>query len=71
MLLIPVFVTIGLLPVADFIDNPEITDARKWFILGIFGISYFTLIAYAFLSGIYLSKEDILFTSINTSFFSH
>lgn len=58
LLFVPVLVTIGLLPVADFLDNPSSTRAQKWFILGCFGFFYFAIIVFQFWSGLYMPKGD-------------
>jgi hypothetical protein len=56
LLFVPVWVTIGLLPVSDFIDNKEFSNAQKWFVVGSFSIFYFAIIAYGFISGLYQPK---------------
>ena len=58
LLFVPVLVTIGLLPVADFLDNPDTTRAQKWFILGCFGFFYFAIIVFQFWSGLYMPKGN-------------
>jgi 4-amino-4-deoxy-L-arabinose transferase-like glycosyltransferase len=59
LLFVPILVTIGLLPVADLLDNPDHSRAQKWFIVGSFGIMYFLIIFYGFWSGLYLPKGTI------------
>jgi 4-amino-4-deoxy-L-arabinose transferase-like glycosyltransferase len=56
MLLVPVVMTIGLLPVAEFVDSPEFNRAQKWFVIGSFSVFYFGIIFYAFWTGLYLPK---------------
>ena len=60
ILAVPAAMAIGLLPVADFLDNPEVTKAQKWFVMGTFGTMYFAVIAFAFTSGLYLPKGVIV-----------
>jgi uncharacterized membrane protein len=59
LLLVPVLVTIGLLPVADLLDNPDYSRAQKWFIVGSFSVFYFGITIYAFWSGLYMPKGTI------------
>jgi 4-amino-4-deoxy-L-arabinose transferase-like glycosyltransferase len=56
LLMVPVLVTIGLIPVADFLDDAEHTNAQKWFVLGSFGIFYYAITVFAFWSGLYAAK---------------
>lgn len=56
LLVVPVLVTIGLLPVADLIDSPDHTKAQKWFIVGSFAIFYFAITLFQFWSGFYMGK---------------
>jgi hypothetical protein len=56
LLLVPVLVTIGLIPVAEFLDDAEHTTAQKWFILGSFGIFYIAVTVFMFWSGLYTAK---------------
>lgn len=58
LMFVPVLVTIGLLPVADFIDNPNATRAQKWFVLGSFSFFYFSIIVFQFWSGLYMVKGN-------------
>jgi 4-amino-4-deoxy-L-arabinose transferase-like glycosyltransferase len=58
ILFVPVLVTIGLLPIADFVDNPDATRAQKTFVLGCFGFFYFAIVFYQFWSGLYMPKGD-------------
>jgi 4-amino-4-deoxy-L-arabinose transferase-like glycosyltransferase len=58
VLLVPPMLSIGLLPVADFADSTEHTMAQKWFVIGSFSTFYFAIIAFAFWSGLYISKGN-------------
>jgi hypothetical protein len=60
MLLVPPLLVIGLLPVADFLDNPDYSRAQKWFIIGSFSIFYFGIIVFEFWSGLYMPKGTII-----------
>jgi uncharacterized membrane protein len=60
MLLVPAVMTIGLLPIAEFVDSQEFNRAQKWFVIGSFGIFYFAIIFYAFWTGLYLPKGTIM-----------
>ena len=60
LLFVPVLVTIGLLPVADFITSPDHTRAQKCFVIGSFGILYFSIVLYGFWTGMYLPKGWIM-----------
>ena len=57
---VPVLVTIGLLPVADFIASSDHTRAQKWFVIGSFGIIYFSIVLYGFWTGMYVPKGSIM-----------
>ncbi|MDD3019800.1 MAG: glycosyltransferase family 39 protein [Alphaproteobacteria bacterium] len=59
LLLIPVVLTIGLIPVSDLIDDKNHTTAQKVFIVGSFGIFYFAVVAFCFTSGLYQPKGVI------------
>lgn len=56
LLFIPVAVTIGFLPVADFADSKEHTDGQKWFVIGSFAVFYIAITTYAFATGLYQPK---------------
>ena len=60
LLLVPVLLSIGLMPVADLIDSEDHSLAQKAFIVGSFGIFYFSVVAYCFLSGLYQPKGEIV-----------
>jgi len=60
LLFIPVLVTIGLIPVVDFIASPDHTPAQKWFVIGSFGVIYFGIVAFGFWSGLYLPKGTFM-----------
>jgi 4-amino-4-deoxy-L-arabinose transferase-like glycosyltransferase len=56
---VPVLVTIGLLPVSEFIDSPDFSKPQKIFVIGSFAIFYFAIIIFALSSGLYMPKGDI------------
>jgi len=58
VLLVPPVLAIGLLPVADFVDDAEHTKEQKIFVIGSFSIFYFAIIAFAFLTTLYLPKGN-------------
>lgn len=56
LLFVPVLVTIGLFPVAEFLDSTEHTKAQKWFVMISFGIFYCAVTVFMFWSGLYAPK---------------
>jgi uncharacterized membrane protein len=56
---VPVLVVIGLLPVSEFVNNPDYDVRQKVFVIGSFSIFYFAIVVFALSSGLYMPKGDI------------
>lgn len=56
ILYIPALITIGFLPVADFVDNKDFSNLQKWFVVGSFAIFYIAITVFAFATNLYQPK---------------